>query len=213
MPFSTNKGPVTLSTSMIDFFQEHITIQDNAFLFLFDNTNGYIKETEYWSIDRHLVPTSSGTWLVSHGFPIQIRHLFLSHSAADIFCFCQYQPDWLKVCDNIAFAALGLVASKAQIIFLKDRFVNAKIHTLFDAGITGRVTDCKVALWMKGKDATFKVDSGQIAVFYNRNEITIPIEAFSLNRFEKKVALRTGIRTHKPKGSFNSYYDLFISAK
>lgn len=213
MSFLTNNGPADLSAPIVSFFQEHMTIKEDAFLFSFKNAKRYITETEHWYLDRHLVPSSTGTWLVNNGFPAQIRNLFLSHSAADILCFCQHRPDWLRVSDNIAFAALGLTVSSTQINLLKDCFVNAKIHTLFDAGITGRVTDCKVALWIKGKDARFKVDREQIAIYYNKIEITIPIEAFSLNRFEKMVALRSGIRTHKPKGTFGSYYDLFTSAK
>ncbi|PYF74633.1 hypothetical protein B0O44_10378 [Pedobacter nutrimenti] len=64
---------------------------------------------------------------------------------------------------------------------------------------------------MKGKDAAFKVNGEQIAVYYNKNELIIPIEAFSLSCFEKTVAIRSGIRPYKPKGSFNFYYDLFVS--
>ncbi|MFN0293557.1 hypothetical protein [Pedobacter helvus] len=204
-------SPATLlSNSVLSFFQKHLTIRNGDFLFSFQEGKENVQR-ECWSADLLLVPSSTGVWLAYDGFPVQIRHLFLSHSAADILCFCQRFPSWLKISDNVAFAALGLIASNSQISLLKHQFSNAKVHTLFDAGITGRVTDCKVALWLKGTDATFIADGELIHINHHINKFVIPVEAFSLNRFEKTVGIRSGIRTHKPKGDFNSFYDFFIN--
>lgn len=201
-----------LSKNVLDFFQRHLTIRNGDFLFSFQEGNENVQR-EYWSTGSRLVPVSTGIWLAYEGFPVQIRHLFLSYSAADILCFCHYKPDWLKISGNVAFAALGLIATNSQISLLKRQFFNAKVHTLFDAGITGRVTDCKVALWQRRIDATFTADSEFIHIKLNRNKFLIPVEAFSLNRFEKTVGIRSGIRTHKPKGDFNSFYDFFINTR
>lgn len=206
-------SPATsLTKSVFDFFQRHLAVRNGNFLFSFQKDNEDV-QTEYWSEDLHLVPSSTGIWLAYDGFPFQIKHLFLSHSAADILCFCHRFPFWLKFSDNVAFAALGLIASSSQISLLKHQFFNAKVHTLFDAGITGRVSDCKAALWSKGTDATFIADGELIHISYNRNKFVIPVEAFSLNRFEKTVGIRSGIRTHKPKDDFNSFYDFFINTQ
>lgn len=206
-------SPTTsVSKSVLDFFGKYVKIRDEDFLFSFQESNGNAL-LEYWSAEMHLVPSSGGIWLASNGFPVQVRHLFLSHSAADILCFCHNFPSWLKIPDNVAFAALGLKAFCSQIDLLKRQFFNAKVHTLFDAGITGRVTDCKIALWTKGTDATFIVHDELLHIGYHRNKFVIPVEAFSLNRFEKTVGIRSGIRTHKPKSDFNSFYDFFINTR
>jgi hypothetical protein len=84
------------------------------------------------------------------------------------------------------------------------------VHTLFDAEFTGRVTDCKVALWRAGKDAAFRITDELVHIAYCDRKFSIPAAIFSLNRFEKTVALRSNIRTHKPKG-FSSYHELFVN--
>lgn len=206
-------SPATLlSKNVLDFFQKHLTIRNGDFLFSFQEVKENVQK-ECWSADLHLVPVSTGIWLSHHGFSVQIRHLFLSHSVADILCFCHHFPSWLKISGNVAFAALGLIASNSQVNLLKNQFVNAKVHTLFDAGITGRVSDCKTALWIKGTDATFFADDEFVHISHHRNKFVIPVEAFSLNRFEKTVGIRSGIRTHKPKGDFNSFYEFFINTR
>jgi len=200
---------ISLSKNVLDFFQRYLIIRNRDFLFSYQEGKENA-QTECWSAGLHLVPVSTGIWLAYEGFPVQIRHLFLAHSVADILCFCHHFQSWLKISDNVAFAALGLIASNSQISFLKHQFFNAKVHTLFDAGITGRVSDCKVALWIKGTDATFIADDDFIHIDHRRNRFVIPIEAFSLNRFEKTVGIRSGIRTHKPKGGYFSFNEFFM---
>ncbi len=207
------KGPANLSKLILEFFKPAIILSPEALLFTFKDENHSSIDTEYWSADKHLVPRSPGTWLFFTGFQIQVRHLFLSHSATDILCFCHYSPAWLKQSESIAFATLGLVVSTDQIHYLKSLFLNAKVHTVFDDGIIGRVTDCKIALWMKGKDAEFKLTGDCMLVLYNKKRFSIPLEEFSLSRFEKTVSLRSGIRTHKPKEGFNSYHDFFVCSE
>ncbi|MEJ5962922.1 hypothetical protein [Pedobacter immunditicola] len=206
----TDPGPLRLNPIVKDFFWKWIRIQDEVFQFPYRDHREE-SAREYWSPGMHLVSVTSGIWLVNEGFPAQVRHLYLSNSAADILCFCQLRPEWLRIPGNVAFAALGLLASASQVSFLTESFANAKMHTLFDAGLTGRVTDCKVALWLAGKDAAFKVEDDVVLISYRRHKFSIPAAVFSLHRFEKTVALRSNIRTHKPKGDFGSYHEFFVN--
>jgi len=206
----TDPGPLRLNPIVKDFFSNWIRIQNEVYQFPYRNHREE-SAREYWSPGMHLVPVTSGIWLVNEGFPAQVRHLFLSHSAADILCFCQLRPEWLKVPGNVAFAALGLLPTTCQVGFLKESFANAKMHTLFDKGLTGRVTDCKVALWRAEKDANFTVIDDLVHINYRRSKFSISAAVFSLNRFEKAVALRSGIHTHKPKGGFSSYHEFFVN--
>ena len=41
-------------------------------------------------------------------------------------------------------------------------YKNAKIHAVFDAGISGRVADCKVGIWSLGRDARFTLVRDQV---------------------------------------------------
>ncbi len=198
-----------LSVPVLSFFRDQFIKSDSSLQFIYQSSEGGAV-TEYLSKDLHLTPSTDGIWLVYKGFPSQVRHLFLSHSATDILCFCHYNTGWLDSSDGVVFAALGLVVSSGQIHFLKRMFLNAKFHLLFDEGITGRVSDCKVAIWLNGKDATFLVNGDDLHIFYNQNKFIIPIQQFSLHRFEKVVGIRSGIRTHKPKHGFISYYDMFV---
>lgn len=207
---SSNPGPLVIDPFVRDFFANHITIQNETFLFSYQD-NQRRSVTEHWAPTLHLVPLTAGIWLVHEGFPVQVRHLFLGHSAADIICFCQLRLEWLQRPGSVAFAALGLLATSAQVDFLKQRYTNAKVHTLFDAELTGRVTDCKVALWYSGKDASFRIADDLVQINYHNRRFSIPTAVFSLSRFEKTVAVRSNIRTHKPKG-FNSYHEFFVKA-
>jgi hypothetical protein len=208
---TSDPGLLAVDPCVTDFFKNHINIQDEAFLFSYQD-NQHVPATEYWAPAQHLVPLSPGIWLVNEGFPAQVRHLFLSHSAADILCFCQLRPEWLRIPGNVAFAALGLLATANQAGFLKERFGNAKVHTLFDAELTGRVTDCKIALWLAGKNAAFRIADDLVQITYRGRKFVIPAAVFSLHRFEQNVSLRSNIRTHKPRG-FNSYREFFVNTR
>ncbi len=202
--------PAGLNPAVQVFFLNWVTVKNGVLLFFYQDKRVNLA-TEYWAPPRHLVPVSSGIWLVYEGFAAQVRYLFIGGSAADILCFCQFNPDWLKGDCTVAFAALGLLPNAAQIVFLKERFHNAKIHTLFENGITGRVTDCKIALWQKGKDASFMVINDQVQITYKNRRYKIPVAVFSLNRFETAIGIRSKIRTHKPKGCPGSYHEFFVS--
>lgn len=199
-----------LRATVLDFFRKHMVEGDCGRLqFTFRDGMGNT-ETEYWSKDLHLVPTTDGIWLAYNGFPAQVRHLFISHSAADILCFCHYNSNWLSAEGNIAFASLGLVASFGQLHFLSHFFSNAKVHTLFENGVVGRVSDCKAALWLKNRDATFRLDGQNIHIGYHKSKFVMTVQLFSLNHFEKVAGIRSGIRTHKPKDGSNSFYNFFV---
>lgn len=205
-----NPGPTELSTAVQVYFYNWVTVKDGVLLFFYQDQHSGLA-TEYWARVLHLVPVSSGIWLVHEGFAAQVRHLFIGGSAADILCFCQFNPDWLKDDGTVAFAALGLLPSATQIGFLKGRFPNAKVHTLFESGITGKVMDCKIALWQKGKDASFRVSGDLIEITYRNRRYKIPLAVFSLSRFETTVSIRSKIRTHKPKACLGSYHEFFVS--
>lgn len=111
----------------------------------------------------------------------------------------------------IAFASLGLLPTKEQFTWLKSLFTNAKIHTVFDGGISGRVADCKVATWQLRKNARFSLDGDHGEFYYNKKKYRIPVNIFSLSRFERLSGIHAGTRTHKPKAPFETFYQSFTN--
>jgi hypothetical protein len=111
----------------------------------------------------------------------------------------------------IAFASLGLLPTKEQFTWLKTLFPNAKIHTVFNSGISGRVADCKVAIWQLGKNARFRLANDHGEFYYTKKKYRIPVNIFSLSRFEKLSGIRSGIRPHKPKAPFETFYKFFTN--
>jgi len=106
---------------------------------------------------------------------------------------------------------LGLLPTKEQFSWLKSLFTNAKIHTVFDGRISGCVADCKVATLQIVKSARFSLVDEHGEFYCNKKRYRIPIGNFSLNRFERLSGIRAGIRTHKPKAPFETFYQSFTN--
>jgi len=194
-----------------DYFLKFSSFENEGWKFSYYLDNTEIT-SEYWGCSRSSIPSTAGIWLAVDGFPAQVRHLFLAHSASELLCFCQYYSNWLDSSTVVAFAALGLLPSYQQLNFLYAQFPNAKVHTVFGTEVTGKVMDCKVALWLGKTESTFEVRDELVKFNYRGKSFSIAECSFSLSQFEKTTALRSAIRTHKPKGGFMSYQELFMSA-
>ena len=179
-------------------------------LFPYTSAN-QIVDHERWSENGVRIPVCKGMWLVTDSLPVSVANLFIGHSAGDILCFCHYYSNCVKPPCLSAFVSLGLLPSKEQFTCLKTLFTNAKIHTVFDGGISGRVADCKVATWQLGKSARFTLVDDHGEFYCNKKKYRIPVGDFSLNRFERLSGIRAGIRTHKPKGPFETFYQSFTN--
>ncbi|KQB99854.1 hypothetical protein [Pedobacter sp. Hv1] len=209
LSFTSSDQP-RIKSELRDFFLQFSDLENGDWKFPYCLDNIEIT-SEYWG-SRSSIPSTAGIWLAADGFPAQVRHLFLGYSASELLCFCQYYSNWLDTSVVVAFAALGLLPSYQQLNFLYAQFPNAKVHTVFGAGLTGKVMDCKVALWLGKTDASFEIRDELVKINYRGKSFNIAECSFSLNRFEKTTGLRLAIRTHKPKGGFMSYQELFMSA-
>ncbi|MBL1410104.1 hypothetical protein [Sphingobacterium faecale] len=199
-----------LKSEVRNFFAPHINIVEDNIMFPYTMENQVLAQ-EHWSENGVRIPVCKGMWLVTDGLPVSVTHLFIGHSASDLLCFCHYHPNWVNPPCLSAFVSLGLLPTKEQFTWLKTLFPNAKIHTVFDAGISGRVADCKVATWQLGKNAKFTLVDDHGEFYCNRKRYRIPVGIFSMNRFEKLSGIRSGIRTHKPKAPFETFYQSFTN--
>lgn len=199
-----------LKSEVRNFFAPHINIVEGNIQFPYTLENQVLAQ-EHWNENGVRIPVCKGMWLVTDGLPVSVTHLFMGHSASDLLCFCHYHPNWVNLSCLSAFASLGLLPTKEQFNWLKTLFPNAKIHTVFDTGISGRVADCKVATWQLGKNARFRLADDHGEFYYNKKKYRIPVNIFSLSRFEKLSGIRSGIRTHKPKAPFETFYQSFTN--
>lgn len=199
-----------LKPEVRNFFAPYIIMVEDKILFPYTLKNQIVAQ-EQWSESGVRIPVCKGVWLVTNCLPVSVTNLFIGHSASDILCFCHYYPNWVNHPCLSAFASLGLLPTKEQFTWLKTLFPNAKIHTVFDGGISGRVADCKVAAWKFGKNTRFKLAFDQLEFYYKRKLCRIPVGIFSLNRFERLSGIRSGIRTHKPKAPFETFHQSFTS--
>lgn len=201
---------IRLKPEVRNFFAPHINIVEDNIRFPYTLENQVLAQ-EHWSENGVRIPVCKGMWLVTDGLPVSVTHLFIGHSASDLLCFCHYHPNWVNPSCLSAFASLGLLPTKEQFTWLKTLFPYAKIHAVFDRGISGRVADCKVATWQLGKNARFSLADDHGEFYYNKKKYRIPISIFSLSRFEKISGIRSGIRTHKPKAPFETFYQSFTN--
>ena len=199
-----------LKPEVRNFFVPHINIVADNIKFPYTLENQVLAQ-EHWNENGVRIPVCKGMWLVTDGLPVSVTHLFIGHSASDLLCFCHYYPNWVNPPCLSAFASLGLLPTKEQFTWLKTLLPNAKIHAVFDSGISGRVADCKVAMWQLGKNARFRLTDDHGEFYYNKKKYRIPINIFSLSRFEKLSGIRSGIRTHKPKAPFETFYQSFTN--
>jgi len=198
-----------LRTDVNDFFRLS-SAESGRFQFPYCDLVSHVPvASELWDRSVNNVPTTDGCWQASRDAPYQVRHLFLGNAASDLICFCNFHPHWLAPSCSIAFAALGLLPQRFQVLQLIEKYPNAKIHSVFDADTTGRTADCLLALWRVGRGAGFWLVSDMVHVNFNGTVHQFAVEAFSLSRFEKVAGFRSGIRTHKPKGGYSTFYECF----
>ncbi|WP_346066754.1 hypothetical protein [Sphingobacterium siyangense] len=147
--------------------------------------------------------------------PNMARQHFLFHTAPDLLYFCQFYPHWTHNPGTDVFSVLGLRPSAGQIKSLRDRFPNARIIAVFDDDLSGRVLDCKTALWAINRDASFLLIEGEIHIRYRSTDFRIPADRFSLHRFRTLTGMRSNFRTIKAKGylSFAAMFDHNHKAK
>lgn len=181
---------------------------DEELSLTYSSPKANLKEEEFINRSGSIVPSAAGIWCAGAYHPNSVRHNFLFYSGLEALSFCSMATDWLVRPGFAVFSALGLCPSASQISLLQYRFPNARLHTVFGNDILGRITDCKVALWSKRRDAVFNIEKDVIVGNYNGKIFRIPEPIFSLSLFEQKCGLRSGIRTHKPKAGISTFTNI-----
>ena len=205
---------IGFKNEVLDFFGPYF-IANSSHLVCFEyHIDLKLQANEYCSKEGTRIPSTNGIWFAGSESPALVRNLYLFSSALEALSFFHFFTDKLQCPEQIAIISVGISPSFGQISQLKSIYKNARIHLVFETALLGRLFDCRLSLWIKGKDAKFSFIKEKEAIsidFRNKNYL-IPTSQLSLFAFEKRLGLRSGIRTHKPPKNFNSFYELLLSS-
>jgi hypothetical protein len=193
-----------LKPEVMTLFTPFFRYADGQVLFYYGET-----DVESWTPRLHRLPSTLELWLASAGHHNLVTDLYISHSAAELFCFASQRSfNFSKYPEQVAFAAVGLLPAAEQVNALKTAFPFARWHLLFSPDLLGRIADAAVASWFKARSVDFRVRNDQVVISYCGKHFVLNCQNFSLNRFECITDLRTGMRTHKPPRGLPSFIEL-----
>lgn len=195
-----------LKPEVIKLFTPFFQYTDGRLIFHYGN-----EVVESWAPEWHRVPSTSEFWLANADHANLIADLYISYSAAELLCFISQRAFILKHPEQLAFAAVGLLPSSAQVSVLKSTFPLARWHLIFDTNLVGRITDAAIATWFKGRPVSFKVNDERVMIRYSDKPFVMDSGSFSLSRFERITGLRAGMRTHKPLRGLTSFIEIQLS--
>lgn len=204
---------LNIDIEVINYFASWISYANNGEI-IFDYTfASQVESQELVSNNGMLVPSTNGLWLAGNYNSALVSHMFMFTSAIEALCFCSLNKFWISKPGYAIFVSFGLLPTIQQILTLPSAFPNARIHTVFGSDLTGQVLDCKIALWIKGRNAAFFFAEGEVMVNYKSATYKIPVPKLSLNHFEKLTGLRANTRTHKPLLKYASYLDQVMASR
>jgi len=196
-----------IKTEVLDFFYPYFERVGNRLIFNYSQST-----TEYWTPERHCIPSTSDVWLAGAPFPNMVTELYISYSAADLMCFMSQRHHlFLGNQANAAFAALGLLPNIGQFRLLKSQFPNARYHLVFHADLLGSVADTLLAVWLNNLAVSFGLTEDRLIASYRNRKLFFDPYTFSLHRFELASGMRSGLRTHKPPRGILSFIDLQLT--
>lgn len=178
-------------------------------------SNGEIVDKEIFSLNTHRLTCSIGVWV--RGATENVGNVFLFFSAVEAVAFCHIHQHRYNFFNGCVFIALGVKPCKEQIGLVKIVYKKARIHTVFGNDLIGRIYDCKISLWLIGKDCTFFLSKNQVVVQAIDPKINcckktkIERFRFSFSVFYRSHGGRSHLKTHKPEAKFNSFLDYLIT--
>lgn len=168
------------------FFEPYLQVlPDGNLLFPFGD------EAELFSTDFHYVPSTVVPWTTGSA-PL----VFISFSAMEALAFLSVHHHAYPDFRQLQFIAIGNYLTELVI-------TGSKITLIFGSDILGRLTDIKVSLLLRKKNASIFYKGDE---FFMINGQTFKAERLSLNTFETALGIRSGIRTIKPRG-FNTFLE------
>jgi hypothetical protein len=163
----------------------------------------YGDAVEYFDGNGHYVPVTRNLWVAGN---IHSREVVLTASAMDAVAYLSLNHSRYHAPESLAFIALGNRPVNDQVCWIRENFKKRRFTLVFEKAITGIAADIKVAALLKGHSASISLSSCAVQVAMGDRRVSFQPERLSLHAFERAFALRTHIRTSKPK-QFNTFLD------
>ena len=166
----------------------------------------YGNDVEYFGSGFHLVPTTSHLFIAGGEVT---KELILTSSVMEAVAFLTLNAHHYTNLGDLSVIAMGNLPHRGQLARIGQGWQKRKITMVFGKDMLGRLTDIRVATGIRNKDVRFTLLKEMIDIEYNLVHYRLTSDTLSLHKFEKAAALRSGIRTSKPK-QFDTYLNQLI---
>ena len=166
--------------------------------------------TEHFGAGFHKVPTSQNVWRAAGD---AVRELIITHSAMEGLAYITFNRHLHKAPENMAFVAIGNYPHALQMDWIRENFRKRKITLVFSNCILGTLADIKVVSGLRKLPVRMRLQENSILLDCNGVRRTFEQDLLSLHVFEKAFAIRSGIRTCKPKNHLTYLYQLIANGK
>lgn len=166
----------------------------------------YGNDVERFGSGFHLVPTTPHLFIAGGELT---KELILTFSVMEAIAFLTLNADHYSSLGDLSVIAMGNLPHRGQLTRIAQGWQKRKITMVFGKDILGRLTDIRVAAGIRYKEVRFTLRNEMIDIEYNRVQYRFAPDKLSLSKFEKTAALRSGIRTAKPK-QFDTYLNQLI---
>ena len=163
----------------------------------------YGNDVEYFGSGFHLVPTTSHLFIAGGEVT---KELILTSSVMEAVAFLTLNAHHYTNLGDLSVIAMGNLPHRGQLARIGQGWQKRKITMVFGKDVLGRLTDIRVAAGIRNKEVRFTLRKEMIDIEYNLVHYRFTSDKLSLHMFEKAAALRSGIRTSKPK-----QFDTFLT--
>lgn len=177
-----------------------------AFFNAGDLVFNYGDDMECFGSGFHRVPTTSHLFIA--GGEVS-KELILTSSVMEAIAYLTLNAHHYSNLGHLSVIAMGNLPHRGQLARMGQGWQKRKITMVFGKDMLGRLTDIRVATGIRNKEVRFTLRNEMIDIEYNFVHYRFAPDKLSLSKFEKAAALRSGIRTAKPK-QFDTYLNQLI---
>jgi hypothetical protein len=135
---------------------------------------------------------------MSHA-PQLVNQVFIGESAIDAMSFYQLNQHKFNF-EHAVFVSTGGNVLRNQARNILKAFPQAKINTLFDNDLSGKLYDIYLAGIKTNKELQIRKTEDAIQFELKKGIFEVPVDQLSLSRFERVTGIRSGIRPIKAHG-------------
>ena len=176
-----------------------VPVELQAFFGLQETVFDYGGDQEYYSADRHIIPSGNKLWVAGSSVA---REMIIAGSVMEIIAMLTLCAHRYPSLHELAFISVGNHPQKVQFDWIRENYRKRKFTLVFPANELGAVADIKTASWLKKKNVSIFYRDEAYEFTLNGRSISLTAERLSLFAFQRATGERYGIRTCKPSAHF-----------